>query len=171
MSDLFLIRLAQNICKRVPNRNKTESGSACVSIFRNLSSTNTCNMPPKKHKKGEKGTSSAVAGAATPGGDNSGAVVTNPNSTVTIKILAKPGAKFNAITGVGEEGVGVQISAPPVDGEANIALVKYLSKVLGVRKSDVSLDKGSRSRQKMILVSGMDRQSVLEKLYSQVDVG
>lgn len=85
--------------------------------------------------------------------------------------MAKPGAKVNAITGIGEEMVGVQIAAPPVDGEANTTLVKFLSKVLGVKKSDVSLDKGSRSRQKTVLVSGLDRQTVLEKLSSQMDTG
>jgi uncharacterized protein YggU (UPF0235/DUF167 family) len=44
---------------------------------------------------------------------------------------------------VGSEAVGVQISAPPVEGEANTELVKYMAAVLGVRKSDVSLDKVS----------------------------
>lgn len=39
------------------------------------------------------------------------------------------------------EGVGVQIAAPPLDGEANTELIKYLSKVLQVRKSDVTLEK------------------------------
>ena len=45
------------------------------------------------------------------------------------------------ITDIGEEEVGVQIAAPPVDGEANTELVKYLSKLLGVKKSQVVLDK------------------------------
>lgn len=39
--------------------------------------------------------------------------------------------------------MGVQINAPPVEGEANTELVKYLASVLGLRKSDVSLDKVS----------------------------
>ena len=42
---------------------------------------------------------------------------------------------------VGSETVGVQISAPPVEGEANTELIKYIAAVLSVRKSDVSLDK------------------------------
>ncbi|XP_068149057.1 UPF0235 protein C15orf40 homolog [Drosophila tropicalis] len=75
------------------------------------------------------------------------------SGNIAIKILAKPGAKQNGITDIGLEGVGVQIAAPPSEGEANAELVKYLSKVLGLRKSDVSLDKGSRSRNKIILVS------------------
>ena len=42
---------------------------------------------------------------------------------------------------ISPECVGVQIGAPPVDGEANAELVKYISKVLGVRKSEVTLEK------------------------------
>lgn len=56
------------------------------------------------------------------------------------------------ILGVGAEFVEIQIGAPPVDGEANTELVKYLAKALDLRKSDVSLDKGSRSRVKVVLL-------------------
>lgn len=42
---------------------------------------------------------------------------------------------------ISEEGVGVQISAPPVEGEANIELVRYIAEILGLRKGDISLDK------------------------------
>ena len=45
------------------------------------------------------------------------------------------------ISDIGSEGVGVQIAAPPVDGEANTELVRYIASILGLRKSDVSLDK------------------------------
>ena len=39
------------------------------------------------------------------------------------------------------EGVGIQIAAPPVGGEANTELLKYVAKVLGVKKSEISLDR------------------------------
>lgn len=42
---------------------------------------------------------------------------------------------------ISEEGVGVQISAPPVEGEANTELVRYIADILGLRKGDLSLDK------------------------------
>ncbi|CAD7089167.1 unnamed protein product [Hermetia illucens] len=80
-------------------------------------------------------------------------VCMDKTGNIAIKILAKPGAKQNGITDISNEGVGVQISAPPVEGEANTELVKYLSKVLNLRKSDVSLDRGSKSRNKTILIS------------------
>ncbi|XP_052100447.1 UPF0235 protein C15orf40 homolog [Mytilus californianus] len=69
-----------------------------------------------------------------------GPVIMKPGKSVSIKILAKPGAKDNFITGYEDDGVGVQISAPAVDGEAKTDLVKYMAKVLGIRKSDISLD-------------------------------
>jgi len=47
------------------------------------------------------------------------------------------------VADVSEEAVGVAIAAPPTDGEANEELVRYLSKVLELKKSQVSLDKVS----------------------------
>lgn len=80
-------------------------------------------------------------------------ITMSKSGTIQVKIRAKPGAKQNQITDTtSPEGVGIQIAAPPVEGEANTELIKYLSKVLGVRKSDVSLDRGSKSRNKVILV-------------------
>ena len=67
-----------------------------------------------------------------------------------------------------DESVGVAISAPPVEGEANTELVKYLASVLGMRKSDVTLDRGSKSRQKVVVVSGTTVEKVLEKLKGEM---
>ncbi|XP_077290410.1 UPF0235 protein C15orf40 homolog [Arctopsyche grandis] len=75
------------------------------------------------------------------------------HGNILIKIHAKPGSKVDAITDISEEGVGVQINAPPVEGEANIQLVKYISQILGIRKSDVSLERGSKSRDKVLQIS------------------
>lgn len=74
------------------------------------------------------------------------------NGNICLKILAKPNAKLNQITDVTTEGIGVQINAPPTDGEANAEIIKYLSNVLGLRKNDLSLDRGSKSRNKTIII-------------------
>ncbi|XP_011146599.1 UPF0235 protein C15orf40 homolog [Harpegnathos saltator] len=91
-------------------------------------------------------------------------VLYDKDGNVTIKIQAKPGAKCNNITDITNEGVGVAISAPPTEGEANAELVKYLASIFGLRKSHVSLDRGSRSRQKVVTVTGITTDQVLEKL-------
>ncbi|XP_015109142.1 UPF0235 protein C15orf40 homolog [Diachasma alloeum] len=98
----------------------------------------------------------------------SGPVTTDKDGNVVIQIRTKPGAKHSNITGISDEGVGVAISAPPVEGEANSELMKYLSSVLGVRKSDVSIDRGSRCRQKTLIVTGCTAPAVLEKLKAEI---
>lgn len=81
------------------------------------------------------------------------AISVNKSGEIALRIHAKPGAKQNGITDVSAEAIGVQIAAPPVDGEANTELVKYMSKVLQLRKSDLCLDRGSKSREKVLLVA------------------
>lgn len=105
---------------------------------------------------------------AASGSESRGPVALDKAGNVTIKIQAKPGAKHNSITDISEDAVGVAIAAPPVEGEANTELVKYLASVLGLKKSDVSLERGSKSRQKVIVVSRSTVDQVLEKLKAEV---
>ncbi|XP_062856769.1 UPF0235 protein C15orf40 homolog [Trichomycterus rosablanca] len=94
-----------------------------------------------------------------------GPVSTLKDGAIAIAIHAKPGAKQNAITDVSSEAVGVAIAAPPTDGEANAELVRYLSKVLELKKSEITLDKGSKSREKVIKVTApISEVEVLERL-------
>ncbi|XP_029160178.1 UPF0235 protein C15orf40 homolog [Nylanderia fulva] len=95
---------------------------------------------------------------------STGPVVLNKDGNVVIKIQAKPGAKCNNVTDISDDAVGIAISAPPMEGEANAELVKYLASIFDLRKSDVSLDRGSRSRQKIVIVSGITTDQVLAKL-------
>ena len=64
------------------------------------------------------------------------------------------------------DGVGVQIGAPAREGEANEELLRYLSEILGVRKRSISLDKGSKSRQKVVMIDSAEItvEQVREKL-------
>ncbi|KAM9311890.1 UPF0235 protein C15orf40 homolog [Gastrophryne carolinensis] len=94
-----------------------------------------------------------------------GPVTRDKSGSITIAIHAKPGAKLNAITDVTSEAVGVAIAAPPTEGEANAELCRYLSKVLEIKKSEVVLDKGGKSREKTVKVSAaITPEAVLEKL-------
>lgn len=81
------------------------------------------------------------------------AISVNKTGEIAIRIHAKPGAKQNSITDISTDAIGVQIAAPPVDGEANTELIKFISKVLQVRKSDLNLDRGSKSREKILLLA------------------
>ncbi|KAK4393816.1 hypothetical protein Sango_1852400 [Sesamum angolense] len=75
-----------------------------------------------------------------------------PPSSVAISIHAKPGSKLATITDMNDEALGVQIDAPAKDGEANAALLDYISSVIGVKKRQVSIGSGSKSRDKVVIV-------------------
>ncbi|XP_003784647.1 UPF0235 protein C15orf40 homolog isoform X2 [Otolemur garnettii] len=92
-------------------------------------------------------------------------VAVDPKGCVTIAIHAKPGSKQNAVTDLTAEAVNVAIAAPPSEGEANAELCRYLSKILELRKSDVVLDKGGKSREKVVKVlASTTPEEILEKL-------
>ncbi|XP_069812714.1 UPF0235 protein C15orf40 homolog [Dendropsophus ebraccatus] len=124
-------------------------------------------MPRKESKEG-KGQKKESAQAAQP----TGPVVLDKNGSVLISVHAKPGSKLNAVTDVTTEAVGVAIAAPPSEGEANAELCRYLSKVLEVKKSEVNLDKGGKSRDKIVKISAaVTPEFVLEKLKSEASKG
>ncbi|KAL6651737.1 hypothetical protein ACP70R_010662 [Stipagrostis hirtigluma subsp. patula] len=122
--------------------------------------------PGKRGKaKGEApAPAQAVATANGGGGGFPGCLRLMPPSTVAISIHAKPGSKIATITEIGDEAVGVQIDAPARDGEANAALVDFISSVLGVKKREVSIGSGSKSREKVILVQDATLQGVYDAL-------
>ncbi|XP_044139191.1 UPF0235 protein C15orf40 homolog isoform X1 [Bufo gargarizans] len=120
-------------------------------------------MPRKESREG-KGQKKEAAQAAHP----TGPVVLDRSGCVLISVHAKPGSKLNAVTDVTTEAVGVAIAAPPSEGEANAELCRYLSKVLEVKKSEVNLEKGGKSREKIVKISAATTpEIVLEKLKSE----
>lgn len=80
-------------------------------------------------------------------------------TNLLIKLLVKPGAKQNHITTLSDhlmlsscDEIGVQIAAPPRDGEANEEVIEYMSSVLGMKRRQVSLHSGHKARNKVVLV-------------------
>ncbi len=75
-----------------------------------------------------------------------------------------PRAKKNAITGEVGEALKIALTAPPVDGQANKAVVEFLADVLRVPRASVSIAAGQSSRNKVIRVSGLTAAQVRERL-------
>ncbi|KAL9987556.1 hypothetical protein ACROYT_G001886 [Oculina patagonica] len=84
------------------------------------------------------------------------AISLTKDGQICVKILAKPGAKQSNVTDISADGVGVQIATPAREGEANEELVRYLAELLNVRKRSISLDKGSKSRQKTVMIDSAE---------------
>jgi uncharacterized protein (TIGR00251 family) len=74
---------------------------------------------------------------------------------VTLELLVQPRASRTRVVGEHDGRLKVQLAAPPVDGEANAALVAFLADALGVRKADVVVVRGETGRRKTVRVAGV----------------
>jgi uncharacterized protein (TIGR00251 family) len=92
-----------------------------------------------------------------------GPIQTTPGG-VTLKVFVVPRSSANKVVGEHNGAIKVALTAPPVEGATNKALVEFLAKLLGVPRSAVSLVSGETSRQKSIKVLGVSVEQALEKL-------
>ena len=77
-------------------------------------------------------------------------------SGVDLVLHVTPRAGRTAVDGVDAEGrLRLRVSAAPVDGAANEAVVALLAAELGVRRSAVTLVAGATSRHKRCHVEGL----------------
>ena len=72
-----------------------------------------------------------------------------------LELLIQPRASRTRAVGEHDGRLKVQLAAPPVDGEANRALIEFLAGTLGVRKADVTLLRGETGRRKTVRVAGV----------------
>ena len=70
-----------------------------------------------------------------------------------ISVTVQPKSSRNEVVGVVSESLKVKLTAPPVDGKANSALVKLLARQFHVPPSRVVIARGDRSRHKRIIVT------------------
>jgi len=76
---------------------------------------------------------------------------------VRLKLRVTPKSRADEILGLREDGVlHVRVSAAPEDGKANAAVLKLLSRALGLPKGAVRLKGGAASREKWIELDGID---------------
>ncbi len=86
---------------------------------------------------------------------------------VTFSVKVIPRAKRDEIVGVEGDALKIRLNAPPVEGKANEALVRFLAATLGVKRADVEILRGETSRHKLIRIRGLSGerlQEILEKV-------
>ena len=83
---------------------------------------------------------------------------------VIIKVHVQPNANQNKVTGFRDGILQVKIAAPPIKGKANRELVKFLSSLLGISKSDLSIEKGATGKTKTIAIRRLGQDEVWREL-------
>ena len=89
-----------------------------------------------------------------------------PQGTV-LPIRAVPRAPHDALDGVSEGALRVRLTAPPIGGTANKALLAFLATTLDLPKRDLVLIAGDRGRHKRMLVRGLTGAAILARLHAQ----
>ena len=69
---------------------------------------------------------------------------------VRLAILVVPKARRDQVVGVHDGRLKIQLTAAPIEGKANAALIRFLARELGLRLADIRLASGSRGRRKNI---------------------
>ncbi len=83
---------------------------------------------------------------------------------VIVAVRAVPRASKNAIQGVYDGALKIRLTTPPVDGKANQALIKFLSKTLKLSKSQIELAQGETSRHKTVRITGIPKEELTRKI-------
>lgn len=82
------------------------------------------------------------------------------DGAVVVAVRVTPRASRDRVGGLHAGALKVTLTAPPVEGAANAALVALLAKRLGVAKSAVILVSGERGRDKRVRIEGVDPDAV-----------
>jgi uncharacterized protein (TIGR00251 family) len=85
-----------------------------------------------------------------------------------VEIRVVPRASRDELAGFDETGrLKVRLTAPPVEGAANRALIKLFAKRLGVARSAVTVVRGETSRNKLVEIDGLSDDAVRDALQDQ----
>lgn len=91
--------------------------------------------------------------------------ITAAESGAAFPVRVIPRASRNEIEGVTGNALKVRVTAPPVEGAANDALIELLAETLKIRKSQVEIVAGQSSQQKMVSITGLKPSEVDERLF------
>ena len=79
---------------------------------------------------------------------------------VRLRIHVIPQSQKSEVVGIQDDALKVKIAAPPVEGRANAACIRFLSDILGVRKNQISIVSGHKSRDKIVAIEGIRKREI-----------
>ena len=87
-----------------------------------------------------------------------------PQAETVIQVKVLPRSSKNQIMSLEGGLYRVKITSPPVEGMANEALIAFLSKRLGVARSDIEIISGKNSRRKSLRIHGLSLDQITSAL-------
>ncbi len=85
-----------------------------------------------------------------------------PRVSINVKVV--PRSSVNRIIGKDQGSYRIKLTAPPVDGKANKALIDFLAGQLKIAKGNIKITGGSKSKSKRLMIQGLDEKEVKKVL-------
>ncbi|VBB06182.1 Hypothetical protein LUCI_1398 [Lucifera butyrica] len=80
---------------------------------------------------------------------------------LSFKVKVQPRASRSRITGIADGALKLALTSPPVDGEANEACIAFLAKAFHIPLRQVSILSGQKGRNKILKITGLSKEAVL----------
>lgn len=81
-----------------------------------------------------------------------------------LRLYVQPKSSRNAFTGMHGDSIKLAVTAAPIDGKANKAVIQFLASFFKLKKKDITIKHGLQSRTKSILLTGLDLHIVQTRL-------
>lgn len=79
-----------------------------------------------------------------------------PDGSLLLRLHIQPRAASNGFAGLHEDLLKLRLTAPPVDGKANKAVIAFLAHLFHLPKSSLIIKRGQQSRNKTVVITGAD---------------
>lgn len=89
-------------------------------------------------------------------------------SGISIDVIVQPKSSRDEIVGLHSDRLKIKLTAPPVDGKANAALIAFLAKKLGIAKSQIQIVRGETGRKKTLLLKDVSAEKIRSALPDMV---
>ena len=83
---------------------------------------------------------------------------------VRLDLYVQPKSSVNRLVGIHDNRVKLALTAPPVDGKANAAVLKFLASFLGLKKKDIEIRHGLHSRKKSVLIDCRESEEIRQRI-------
>jgi uncharacterized protein (TIGR00251 family) len=81
-----------------------------------------------------------------------------------LRVHVVPNAKTDSVVGEHGGAIKLKLRAPAVNGKANVALIRFLAEQLKLPRNAIALERGHRSRDKLIRIDGLTEEDVRRRL-------
>ena len=86
---------------------------------------------------------------------------------VLLRVYVQPRASREGIAGYHGDALKIRLKAPPVEGAANAACIRFLASLFGLPQTNLSIKTGHKSRLKLIEMEGISVEEVKKVIAAQ----